>query len=979
MVAASGWEQCCDELPLGLSPHEFLRENPGTVVIAASRYAADDLVREACDSALLGIQRYTFRGLVYALSTDPMNAHGLTPLRRIAREAIAATVARQLELKYLHDVVRFPGFPAALAHTLRDLRLDRVPLSILRGTGRSGADLAVLLDTYEAELRRLDFADYPVRVELAIGRARAMPPAPVLLLALDLHTTAERELRDILVDRAPAHLTVTCSEPPASPSTALQAVQRFALSGDRAPERAPDASVAFISASSEALEFVEIARRALQAAVPLDQIAILLRNPRRHAPLAREALQRAGIPVYYTGGTEHPDLGGRAFLTLLHCREQNYSAAVFAEYLSLGQVPREDGEVLASSAWERLLRDAAVINTVPRWHSRLTALLDHLYADYDRETREERKQYKASDIAALESLRGFAVPLMERLAALPERALWGEWLSALEDLSTHSLNWPRTINDSLDELAPLAALGPVSLAEVIRTLERLIADYRDDAGEPRYGKLFVSSIEGARGMHFRLVFIPGLNEGMFPRQLREDPLLLDEQRVSLGMQTAVEDSDLLRTALTCASESAVFSFARVDLATGRERVPSFFAVEILKASHGSSADIPKLLDQAKAASESRIGWSAPSDPADSIDDVEFDLASFRAASVGKARGGYAWIGAVNPHVVRSIRARIQRWGHEWSLSDGLAATDVHIGIALQKYRLTDRAWSASALQQFARCPYRFFLHGIHGLEPVEEPEALERMNALVRGRLYHRVLFHLFRDGDQHALARLDEILPRLSDEAAEEHAPAVPGFWRTEVEKLRADLRGWLSGREPDWSPAHVELAFGAEDLADHDPASTADPVVIEGGYRLRGSIDLVERRSDGRLRVIDHKTGKFPDKPPQYIGNGEVLQPVLYALAVEALRGEAPSQSILSYATLRGGYRTVSVPINRDARDRARRVLGLIDKWIDQGFLPTAPKRGGCERCEYLPVCGPYEELRVSGKSQPELRELVEIRRLA
>lgn len=98
-----------------------------------------------------------------------------------------------------------------------------------------------------------------------------------------------------------------------------------------------------------------------------------------------------------------------------------------------------------------------------------------------------------------------------------------------------------------------------------------------------------------------------------------------------------------------------------------------------------------------------------------------------------------------------------------------------------------------------------------------------------------------------------------------------------------------------------------------------------------------------------------------------------------MEALRGEAPSQSILSYATLRGGYRTVSVPINRDARDRARRVLALIDKWIDQGFLPTAPKRGGCERCEYLPVCGPYEELRVSGKSQPELRELVEIRRLA
>jgi hypothetical protein len=43
----------------------------------------------------------------------------------------------------------------------------------------------------------------------------------------------------------------------------------------------------------------------------------------------------------------------------------------------------------------------------------------------------------------------------------------------------------------------------------------------------------------------------------------------------------------------------------------------------------------------------RIGWSAPNSPADSIDDVEFDLASFRAASVAKVRGGFAWIGAVS--------------------------------------------------------------------------------------------------------------------------------------------------------------------------------------------------------------------------------------------------------------------------------------------------------------------------------------------
>ena len=146
------------------------------LVIAGSRYAADDLVRSACDSALLGVDRYTFRDLVYALSTESMNASGLAPLRRIAREAIAAAVARRVKLRYLRDVVRFPGFPGALARTLRDLRLDRVPLGTLRETGRSGCDLAALVEAYEAELPARKFADYPARVELAIGQARRMEP-----------------------------------------------------------------------------------------------------------------------------------------------------------------------------------------------------------------------------------------------------------------------------------------------------------------------------------------------------------------------------------------------------------------------------------------------------------------------------------------------------------------------------------------------------------------------------------------------------------------------------------------------------------------------------------------------------------------------------------------------------------------------------------------------------------------------------------
>jgi CRISPR/Cas system-associated exonuclease Cas4 (RecB family) len=102
-----------------------------------------------------------------------------------------------------------------------------------------------------------------------------------------------------------------------------------------------------------------------------------------------------------------------------------------------------------------------------------------------------------------------------------------------------------------------------------------------------------------------------------------------------------------------------------------------------------------------------------------------------------------------------------------------------------------------------------------------------------------------------------------------------------------------------------------------------------------------------------------------------------VLYALAAEAM-GHNVTEARLAYATLRSNYRLDPVQLDSRARMQAETVLRTIDDWIDKGFLPAAPRIEGCKRCEYVPVCGPYEELRVKQKSQPELRDLVRIREM-
>jgi ATP-dependent helicase/DNAse subunit B len=94
------------------------------------------------------------------------------------------------------------------------------------------------------------------------------------------------------------------------------------------------------SASGEALECVEIVRRISEYATSgtaFDQIAVLLRTPERYQSVLEEAFQRSKIPAWFSHGTRRPLPAGRAFLALLECARENFSATRFLEYLSLGQ------------------------------------------------------------------------------------------------------------------------------------------------------------------------------------------------------------------------------------------------------------------------------------------------------------------------------------------------------------------------------------------------------------------------------------------------------------------------------------------------------------------------------------------------------------------------------------------------------------------------------------------------------------------
>jgi ATP-dependent helicase/nuclease subunit B len=271
------------------------------------------------------------------------------------------------------------------------------------------------------------------------------------------------------------------------------------------------------------------------------------------------------------------------------------------------------------------------------------------------------------------------------------------------------------------------------------------------------------------------------------------------------------------------------------------------------------------------------------------------------------------------------------------------------------------------------------LQAIHRLEPREEPEAIEVIDPLTRGGLFHEVQFELLtelRANGQlpvteaslaHAHTCLDRILDKVADVHRDKLAPAIERVWIDGIDSIRADLREWVRRMATDpggWRPDRFELAFGLRDRNQSDPASTPDPIALSIGLTVRGSIDLVERGIDGALRVTDHKTGRVRAATSVVIGGGKTLQPLIYALAVEQILAAPVAYGRLYYCTATGGYEDRVVAIDDAARKAGADFSAVLKQALADGFLPAAPDKRECQYCDYRRVCGPYEEMRVRHK---------------
>jgi ATP-dependent helicase/nuclease subunit B len=1031
------------------------------LIVAHSLEAARDLLRAAtlAEHATFGWALESLTSLAMRLAALPLAERRLSIATPLALEAVAVRVVSELgaagKLGRFEHVADRPGLPRALLRTFTDLALADVDLGRLEA---ESPELAVAFEHYRRTLAELRLADRATVLEQAIAavatRAAAGELEAVCLYDLAPKTKLERTLVEALAANAGRSIQ-TCASgeawsspdasslPPSSSapvdgaSSALWRLQaQLFTSSERSGPN--DGSVSILSAPGESRECVEIARRVLQEAergVPFDRMAILLRSPFHYRTHLLEALRRASIPAYFTRGAVRPEPGGRALLVLLRCAAEGVSAVRFAEYLSLGVAPlggpeparstearpvddataallrpaqgataeedpataepgRDPEFVAFPRRWESLLVDAAVVGGVERWRRRLSGLEEELSrkaAQSDDSARVRR------DLAALRALAAFALPLVERLGALPARARFGEWLTALRELVEHAIARPEVVLGVLDELEIVRDVGPISLSEVRAVLEERLGEIQVPPVAPRGGAVLVASVEEARGRVFDTVFVPGLAEKLFPQRVVEDPLLSDRSRLNISEHLETQagrvhaERQALRIAVGCARRRLVLSYPRFESDKARPRVPSFYALEALRAAEGTLPGFGELARRADAESQTRMGWPAPKDPNDAIDAAEYDLATLHVFLTGQkdeVEGAVRYLVTEHRILGRALQARARRWRPEWRNVDGLVDPSPEAREALDaRYgKLRERGFSVTALERYAVCPYRFYLATVVGLRPRETASQVEELEPATRGLLFHEIVHRAAEELTERDLlapeadpklaeAIVDQVIARVADDYREKLAPAIDRVWQDAIGDLRLDVHAWLRElRRGEWRPVAFELPFGLP--PDENPEEGAEPVVLDSGLSLRGRIDAVEERG-GELRATDYKTGEAPPLTSAIIAGGTELQPALYALVLEKL---FPNNRITGgnayYCTARGEFARRHVELSELTREAASQVHEAITRAFSEGFFPAAPAKDACNACEYRVVCGPYEEERVRKKRAERLETLKALR---
>ena len=393
----------------------------------------------------------------------------------------------------------------------------------------------------------------------------------------------------------------------------------------------------------------------------------------------------------------------------------------------------------------------------------------------------------------------------------------------------------------------------------------------------------VYTVSLARQKDYRVVFLAGLLERRFPRQIREDPLLSDwERRLFNGpdpvplLRERLASQSLERylfyVAVTRAREKLYLTYPRLDL-EGRESLPSYYVEEVRSR-----------FENGLPPEKQPLGRPYPA-PGEAVTLRELEMAVigelWRPSRDSKKQEGLLLACANTLLAGASSREHFRK-----------AFFEIHDSLDDDALLLRDpfrsKKTSATRLEEYGKCPFKYYARYVLGLEDPEEDK-----NAMARGKILHEVLEHCFavwkeKPGMLRSRSKAMTLVQEEFETAWKKYPLVIDKRYRYDLEKdglwemLERFLQSeWTRLETSPLKPAYFEHGFG--------DGEKLPPLEIEDEgrvIRVRGKIDRVDLDGEGRRAlVLDYKTRASFDAGSLELGTA--LQLPLYSYVLEKLMG--------------------------------------------------------------------------------------------
>lgn len=429
----------------------------------------------------------------------------------------------------------------------------------------------------------------------------------------------------------------------------------------------------------------------------------------------------------------------------------------------------------------------------------------------------------------------------------------------------------------------------VTTDEFLRMVTILIDEPSGDS-DPEEGGVSVIGIREAIHLHLPVLFICGLVEGVVPRLTTRLPFTNSLENARMGTRSLAEILHEQEYYFIAALLSSPRVYLSAPLAEGSTPLlTSAFFERVRMVCH------PK-------------GWSSTGQ------DTGCCSRSLAAVTAGEriaeglvcqASDRLDPLQSIDDLVARINTERYYRKGTCDSIYEGMLSADETIAAALAERFSPEGVYSATSLETYAQCPFRFFIGNVLRLEDL--PDGEQNLSPADRGSAVHDILSTFYRRwlaaGQGHITPASIETATSLMQEIAREeldrHHFESP-LWEATCLQMKGSPHagpGYLEkflakeaeAADSPLAPCHFEFSFGMNPSGTDDPASVEEAVALtssDGGeqLRIRGRIDRIDISPEGFFLIYDYKTGRGHPKIKD-IEEGKALQLPLYLLAFEAL----------------------------------------------------------------------------------------------